>query len=373
MRIRRFLLLGLAAVLAGCGGSDGDPDPGGGGGGDGNRYRSQIVFGDSLADVGSYDVGTVDMLGGGTFTIDGEDAQRSPELTGDNWTDVTAARLGLDAPCAAQTGLQGDPGLGFRAPIQNHAGCYGYAQGGARVTEPIGPGHTLTGSPLGALTVPVTAQVANHLALANGRFRDDDLVFVTAGANDVLAEFEALLAGAAAAGPQGEQAYLFDNGPRAIAAVARAAEDLALLVRGEIVGRGARRVVVNNVPDIAATPYGAALPSRTRQLLANMVTRFNEQLAASLAREDDVLLVDLHALVADQVANPGNYGLADVSTPACGLNLLAGSALLCNTSNIRAAEDVGNYLFADALHPTPYGHALAARHILAQMTQRGWL
>ena len=195
MRSYQLALVVLAgAVLIACGGgNNANPGPK-------IKFSSQVSFGDSLSDVGSYAVGTVAALKGGKFTINGDHAAIHPELSGKNWTEHMAAQFGLPAPCAAQTGLDGDAGQGFSVPVANHAGCYGYAMGGSRVTNPVGPNHKLTGSALGALTVPVVTQIANHLAATGGKFKGDEIVFVMAGGNDVLLQLSALSAGAAAAG-----------------------------------------------------------------------------------------------------------------------------------------------------------------------------
>lgn len=197
MRQTKFTLaLLVAAVLAACGGS-------GSTGGDQTlkvKYASQVTFGDSLSDVGTYQVGTVKALGGGTFTINGDNTATNPALTGKNWTQLMAAQFGLPAPCAAETGLDGDPQLGFAVPVVMHAGCYGYAQGGSRVSNPIGTSNKALGSSLGALTVPVTTQVANHLAVSGGKFKGDEIVFVMAGGNDVLNLLTTLKTDATAAG-----------------------------------------------------------------------------------------------------------------------------------------------------------------------------
>ena len=63
------------------------------------------------------------------------------------------------------------------------ATCTGYGQGGSRVTDPNGIGHST-----GALTVPVVTQIANHLARF-GSFKASDLIFVYAGSNDVFTQF----------------------------------------------------------------------------------------------------------------------------------------------------------------------------------------
>ncbi|MGB9109198.1 MAG: esterase, partial [Telluria sp.] len=194
-----------AVVLSACGGGDG----GGSGGAPiiagyapqaAPRFSAQVTFGDSLADVGSYAVGAVAALGGGKFTINGDASAIHPELVGKTWTEMLAPVFGLPAPCAARTGLQGDPARGLAVPVTNVTGCYGYAQGGARVTDPVGFGHPATGSEMGALTVPVWDQVANHLALTGGRFQGSEIVLLMAGEGDVLELWRQLYAGAAAAG-----------------------------------------------------------------------------------------------------------------------------------------------------------------------------
>lgn len=206
MRHTKLALAAMAlAVLAGCGGTD--PAPG-------NqsvklKYSAQVSFGDSLSDVGSYNVGTVTALKGGKFTINGDNTAINATFTGKNWTELLAAQIGVAAPCAAVTGLDGDATKGFSVPATAHAGCYGYAMGGSRVTNPVGPGNKLAGSPLGALTYPVATQIANHLKAAGGKFKGDELVLVMAGGNDVLFQLSALSAAATAAGTTaGGQAYI---------------------------------------------------------------------------------------------------------------------------------------------------------------------
>lgn len=197
MRHTKFALALLtAAVLSACGGSDSS-------GGDQTlrtKFSAQVTFGDSLSDVGTYAVGTVAALGGGKYTINGNNTSTNAVLTGKNYTELLAAQLGLPAPCAAQTGLNGAASQGFSVPVVNHPGCYGYAQGGARVSNPVGPGNALTGSPLGALTVPVSTQIANHLSVSGGKFAGDNLVIVMAGGNDVLSLLSGLSTAATNAG-----------------------------------------------------------------------------------------------------------------------------------------------------------------------------
>ncbi|PWF54677.1 SGNH/GDSL hydrolase family protein [Massilia glaciei] len=198
MRQTNFALAVMAAaVLAACGGSDNNntaPVPAK------PVFASQVSFGDSLSDVGSYRVGTIALLNGGKYTINGNNTAVNATLTGKNWTEVTAAAFNLSAPCAAVTGLDGAAAQGFSVPLVNNLSCTGYAQGGSRVSNPVGPGHKLTGSPLGQLTIPVSTQIATHLSRNNGAFKGNEVVFVMAGGNDAFMLLGGLTAAATAAG-----------------------------------------------------------------------------------------------------------------------------------------------------------------------------
>jgi phospholipase/lecithinase/hemolysin len=388
------LSLMVALTLAACGGGDG-----GGSGGDGNtvlaadaprvappRFAAQVTFGDNVADVGTYAVGSIAGLGGGKFTINGDASAYYPELNGKTWTEMLAPVFGLPAPCPAQTGLLGDPARGLSVPVVNYPGCYGYAQGGARVNDPVGLGNLASYWPLGQMTVPVTVQVANHLAVTGGRFQGNEIVFVMAGESDVLFLWSLLSAGAFAAGQAaGPDAaaqaaaranYLFANGSTVIAIMAAAGNDLATLVRERIVGQGANYVVVNNVRDLAATPLGNAEDPALRSLVRTMIETFNRALKAGLDPEARVAQIDVYALSRDEVFNPPFYALSNTSSPACGPNALGGTSLLCNVYtnyNANPFLDVSHYLFADNLYPTPYAHWLIARQVVWGMQYKGWL
>ena len=320
------------------------------------EFEAQITFGDSLSDVGTYAVGTVAALGGGQFTIN------SPGVK--NWTAVMAEQLGLSAPCAAQTGLDGDINQGFYVPVVNHQGCNGYAQGGARVTSPVGIGNKLTGGSsvtVGFLTVPVVQQIQNYLNANAGKFNDEQVVFVLAGANDVF--FQLGLLQAQQTDPTG-----------AVTAMAQAANELVIAIKTKIVNNGARYVVVLNIPNIAITPMGATFDTSTRGLIDALVNTFNAQLQAGLAGNASVLYVDAYAESYKQYVNPGAYGLSNVTNTACDLspakNPLS-SSLVCTNANL-IPGNIGNYLFADMVHPTPYGYNLIANLVSREMLNNGW-
>ncbi|MFA6904269.1 MAG: SGNH/GDSL hydrolase family protein [Gallionellaceae bacterium] len=321
------------------------------------KFRTQISFGDSLSDVGTYAVGTIAALGGGQFTVNYPGVK--------NWTAWMAAEFGLAAPCAAQTGLDGDPAQGFSVmPPVNHAGCTGYAQGGARVTSPVGIGNKLTGGAnvaLGFLTVPVVQQIQNHLNLNAGKFNEDEIVFVMAGANDVFFQLGLLQAGAT-------------DPATAITSMAVAANELASAINTQIVGKGARYVVVLNIPNIAITPLAATFDASSRGLVEAMVNTFNSQLQYGVAANHHVLYVDAYADSYYQYINPGAYGLSNVTDTACDLSPYKNpleSSLICTPYNLIPGV-TDKYLFSDRVHPTPYGYSLIANLVRKEMLNRGW-
>ena len=375
MRQFKFgLALMMAVILAGCGGgaSDVPAKP---------KFSSQVSFGDSLSDVGSYKVGMVAGLGGGQFTIN---AASAVPATPTNWTELTAEKFGLAAPCAAQTGLDNGSGgatgtpPGTVVPVTNYPACLGYAQGGSRITSQPGIGNKLIpvppGTPVGfALTVPVVSQITAYLAThatpnAPGKFAGDEIVFVMAGANDVFYQAASIGAGLPAAS--------------GVAAVQTAASALAAAVNTQIIANGAKHVVVVNVPDIASTPYVTSIldpiaKAQTGGLLDLLATSFNAQLKAGLPDSAYVLNVDAYAASKDEVANPGKYNLTNVTATACDLVALSNplaSSLACNAGNVTGGNlaAVDHYLFADKVHPTPYGHSLFALYVLQAMTNKGW-
>jgi len=359
---------GLSAVagllLAACGGGgDGDQSPR-------VAYSSLVTFGDSLSDVGTYATTVLQAAtGGGKYTINSASAK--------NWTELLAAQIGVAAPCPAQTGLNASgPLAAFAEAVQNHDDCTSYAQGGARVTDPVGPGNAALlnlgdqSGFVGQLTDPVANQITRHLQASGGAFSGDELVTVLAGGNDVFMNLATLEATVEAGGDPTAAATA------AVTAMGQAGAELAAYVQTLIVGNGAQRVVVVTLPDVSQTPLGNSLDAQTQGLVNTMVTTFNAQLAAGLADTPEVLLVDAYTQGRAQTANPAQYGVTNVTTPACDLELLAAtvfeSSLVCS-ADTTIAGDVSRYQYADSVHPTPYGYQLLAQYVTQQMILQGWL
>ncbi|GGX92110.1 esterase [Massilia dura] len=350
MRHMNFALAMMAgAILAACGGDSGNPQPGA----QVNKvkFASQVSFGDSLSDLGTYNVGTVKALGGGKFTINGDNTAVNPALTGKNWTELMAAQFGLPAPCPAQTGLDGNAAQGFSVPVTDHPGCLSYAQGGARVTNPVGAGHKLTGSPVGALTVPVVTQVKNHLARAGGKFKGDEVVFVMAGGNDVLVNLAQLSAGGTAAGTTaGQQAFgtsLATQLAAGTASPATAVRLIGLAIATESARTGSTQASIVQAAVVAAVQAGNVNAAASVATVVEAATKAASA-AGAKAGEDYVTAqapalvaalatagAELAALVKSQIiGNGANYvvvnNLPDVASTPAGLS---------RDANVRALID----------------------------------
>ncbi len=396
-------VLAIAVGLVACGGGDDD-----------RRYGTLVSFGDSLSDVGSYRTAGIAALGGGKYTVNG--------MADGVWVEQLAKRLDVPPLCAAQTGLQAT-GLfvDLAGPVTNDPKCTAYGQGGSRVTDPIGPWNAaLLNAPsadaqfsgqLGQLTSPVAAQIARHLAANGGAFNGKELVTVLAGANDVFVQADTVVAvvetaaanaagaaaAAAAAGgnatPDQIQAAAQAAGqaaalnalqtaaPAAVAAMAQAGTELAALIKTQIVANGAKRVVVLNLPNISNTPASARAEASvpgSKQLADQMTLAFNGALASGLqGTSATVLPVDLYTENTDHAANPAKYGLSNVTDAACNVTFpnaptFLAPSLICTTSTL-IPGDTSRFLFADDVHPTPYGHSLLRDMTVKALQAAGWI
>jgi phospholipase/lecithinase/hemolysin len=330
------------ALLAACGGgSDDNPTPAGG-------VKLQIVsFGDSLSDVGTYAPVAAANFGGGRFTTN----------PGQVWVQDVAQYYG-DTLKPAMTG-------GFGTAPANQSG-FGYAQGGSRVTNPIGIGHATTdpANYTGALTVPVVQQVTNYIA-AHGSFNANQLVIINGGANDILYNLQAVQAGAI-------------TSDQATAAIGQAAIDLAGVI-GKVLSSGATHVLVSNVPDIGTTPQGMMSSAVVKATLSGASNGFNAALSAALTKGglmSKVIYLDIVPALANITANYTQFGFTVSNTgTACNLQAMAAAAakfgetnpqdfatsLFCSPQTLTVANADQTYMYADTVHPTTHLHALYAQ------------
>jgi phospholipase/lecithinase/hemolysin len=292
------------------------------------------------------------------------------------------------------------PGL-VGAPVMNFPACRNYAQGSARVSQRYAPNAVVFQGPpfnqvnVGLMAVPVTTQMDTHLANVGGAYAGSELVTVMVGGNDLFMNFNGIArasaGGSTAAGAAlaagwstAVQALVALGGSAATDAATAAAYDsmrdaggeLADLVRNRVLAKGARHVIVVNLPDISLSPFGLSLDAGSRSIVSNMVTLFNSQLQSGL-NGSGVLLVDAYAQGRIQAASPASFGISNATTPACSATspnnpLPEGSSLGCTAASTVAADTSG-FLYADTVHPAPLGYRLLAQHVIDRMRAAGWL
>lgn len=209
--------------------------------------------------------------------------------------------------------------------------------------------------------------------------------------NSYMPAVNSATSAAASAGKLAAAQYIANTGaPNALAAMVTAAAQLSASVTN-MISKGARRVVVTNLPDVSLTPYALSTittnngvtDNSTQQLVLAMTRAFNERLKADLRGQSNVLFVDVFTENQRQIANPAQFGLSNVTGMACNLNHpnngfatpgveASGSSLVCNTNNL-IPGNTSRYLFADSVHPTPYGHKLLAQLVTKELVLAGWL
>ena len=283
-----------------------------------------ISFGDSLTDAGNYAALPPPFFFGaqGSFTTNPDDV----------WTHILARAFGVTQTASL-------------------AGGTNYAWGGAPTS------FNVAGVPFALSCIPATLpcrsvaqQLQQHLASRGGTADPNALYTYLAGANDL---FNYL--GAAGAGfITGAQAQQF-TGASAATAVGQI---------GTLQNAGANYVVVVNLPDIGQAPAFRGTPGQSS--VTGLVFVYNSALNAGLASlGDGIIPINAYQLVNEVIANPGEYGFTNVTSPACNLALTGGSSLFCTTATLVAPDANNTYLFADGVHPTGAGQRLLASAVLS--------
>jgi phospholipase/lecithinase/hemolysin len=176
--------------------------------------------------------------------------------------------------------------------------------------------------------------------------------------------------------------------------------------------KGAEKIAVLNMPGITKTPRfqmalagvaaasgggtaGAAVRAQSEALFVSWVEAFNSRLASKVAGDKRILLVDFYTAFNDQIANPAQYGLTNVTTPACpivrdaqGQPVLSGGLPTYNFQTCTAAALSAmtpppgatggtnwwqTYAFSDGFHPTPLGYQLLSQLVAKSLSTAGWL
>ncbi|MDR3534560.1 MAG: SGNH/GDSL hydrolase family protein [Rhodopila sp.] len=279
-------------------------------------FSAIYAFGDSLSDAGNASIGTLGTVpvagiySGGRFT------------NGNVWVQDLAQNLGLP-------------------PVKpSLAGGTDYAYGGAETGAT--PVHAANPTDLPSQLGQFVASVPHPSATA--------LYTVWAGSNDVLGI-----------------ANSTETPAQQQASVQQAVTNETNFIDG-LIAHGAKDLVVMGVPDLGKTPYEMARPASDATSSA-LAQEYNTDLGAALQQimvsgAASIDYVNTFGLMDMAIANPGAYGLTNVTQPVWTGNLTNSHSGVLNATG--AAQK--GYLFFDDLHPTASGHALLADGVTQLLT-----
>lgn len=297
------------------------------------EFKNIYSLGDSLSDVGVYSnavIGGAALQGVTLPNIQYRFTDNNPDGSSKVWVENLATKLGLTlSPNRIN-------------PIE--VGGTAFAEGGARISNPMGIGNDQNL----ITTIPLITQVDRLLAL-KPTLDSSDLVFLWAGANDGFTQF----------GLISNQVVQPTDGLTAMATEAGAVAAQVQRLRAA----GAKFVVVALLPDLANTPFGALVSQGSPQggqLLSALSNTFNAQALSSVPQAGAVV-VDVNKLLNDVISNPAKYGFNAnaLGATACGVNPNAsGPNDFYNSSLQCLGVNADNYLFADGVHPSAKAHEL---------------
>ena len=325
-RLRRALLTAACAfpiVLAACGGGDIVSE---------FKPSRLVVFGDAFSDVGQRGV---------RYTVNG---------AGPTWTEQFAARYGISVAPSASGGTS-------------------YATGSARVTARPDAGGD-------AATLPVAEQISTFLGTQ--AIAPNDLIIVSGGIADILAESAKMSAGTQSAA-------------QTRANVEQAARELGDQVQ-RVVDAGAAHVMVVGPYNLGRSPWAVAQqgglattcqePSESPQdaTPACLSSAFSQTLLVRISKlGGKVAFVDSALYFNLVTSSPLSYGFDDAVNIACnsvdagpGIGIGAGqvSSALCNGGTLASPFPLDRTLFADRIYFTPAGNAAFGNYAFDRLRER---
>ncbi len=264
-------------------------------------FSALYVFGDSLSDTGNnalaIGINAAQVIPNNGY-VPAQPYASGTYSNGAVWANYYANLLGV--PLTASLAGGGD-----------------FAFGGATT------GPYPSGFPYSLLT-----QTSQYLAASGGTAQANALYVVAGGGNNARAALTAIGGGA-------------DFATTVTAAALGFATDIGTIV-DQLQAAGAQHIVVWNTPNLGLAP--AVVAGGGASLGSFLAGAMNGALAARLAGEAGVSTFDLFGLGGQLAANPGAFGLSNV-TDACGSV---------------ASADCSQYAYWDGIHPTTAAHAAIA-------------
>jgi phospholipase/lecithinase/hemolysin len=285
-----------------------------------------VAFGASLSDSGN------------AFALRGE-ASTAPDYQVDSFLVPSApyARGGHHfsngatwvEQFARSKGLAGTVRPAFRGSTAN---ATNYAVGGARAYED-------------GINVNLSAQVDAFLQQFGRVAPSDGLYTIEMGGNDIRDALVAFASGR-------------DGGAILQAAIGSIANNIGALYMA-----GARNFLVWRAPNVGLTPAIRSLGPGAVGLGTQLTVGFNAGLDGAVAQLSalpgiSIVRLDAYRVLADLVAHPAAYGLANVTT-AC---------IMPNVAPF-ACQNPDEFLFWDGIHPTRAVHAVIAQEAAAALAR----
>ncbi|MEG2941471.1 MAG: autotransporter domain-containing protein [Thermomonas sp.] len=210
-------------------------------------------------------------------------------------------------------------------PTFNPAGN-NWAVGGARVGT----------NSVGALGYTPSLAAQYQAYLASGHAVDPNALYtVWGGANDLFA---------VQANPSQAQAIIGGAVTAQVGLV------------GALTQAGAQYILVPTIPDLGLTPSSRAGGAAAMAQGTALTNSYNSALFGGLASAGlHVIPLDTFHFLQEVVANPGAYGITNVTGTACQPQITAQS-LTCNPTSLVNPGAPNSYLFADGVHPTSGAH-----------------
>jgi len=413
MKRHTLAALVAACLLAACGG----------GGNSGETKLTPVglkVVGASLADSGTF---------GLKFTV--QSASGTPYAV---YTERVAAAYGLSL-CAHYRSTNG--GVSYTT---NDA-CFNHAVAGAAINFGLMTDSSSDADTVNDTFTPLALVPSNMLyqlseLSARGLSSGDVLIVGEGSSNDAAQLITAYLTDAQTAGTlnttlfrqvitslmqdggatAGAGVLATDGGAAAgVAYMSKLAQTLVASIKTQALDKGVQRVVVLNTLDVTRTPklqavlgsLNATQAAQLQALFRAWVQAYNSALNTAVAAQGGkVVVVDLYAAFNDQLDNPAQYGLTNVTSTVCFETVNAAGATktnsvvapgtigltdtdvsvsvaqTCNdafassitpTQNATGADWWKTYAFSDSFHPTPYGHQLLAQLVNKRLAEAGWL
>jgi len=413
MKRHTLAALVAACLLAACGG----------GGNSGETKLTPVglkVVGASLADSGTF---------GLKFTV--QSASGTPYAV---YTERVATAYGLSL-CAHYRSTNG--GVSYTT---NDA-CFNHAVAGAAINFGLMTDSSSDADTVNDTFTPLASVPSNMLyqlseLSARGLSSGDVLIVGEGSSNDAAQLITAYLTDAQTAGTlnttlfrqvitslmqdggatAGAGVLATDGGAAAgVAYMSKLAQTLVASIKTQALDKGVQRVVVLNTLDVTRTPklqavlgsLNATQAAQLQALFRAWVQAYNSALNTAVAEQGGkVVVVDLYAAFNDQLDNPAQYGLTNVTSTVCFETVNAAGATktnsvvapgtigltdtdvsvsvaqTCNdafassitpTQNATGADWWKTYAFSDSFHPTPYGHQLLAQLVNKRLAEAGWL